>query len=85
MSVFVVYGAYQGVPTEIRTFRTPKEAREAALRLAAEYGILSKPDDWDSKDGRWNRRIGSQREWQHHWYDEVTDVIVAECEIADKD
>ena len=85
MSVFVLYGAYQGIPTEIRTFRTSKEAREVALRLAGEYGILSKPSDWDSEDGRWNGRIGSQLEWKHHWYDEVTDVIVAECEIAGKE
>ena len=81
MRVFVILGIFQGIPSETYCFLDREAARRRAHELAEEYGILARPWDWDAEDGRWNPQQGSHREWEHHWYDEESDIIVAECGV----
>ena len=82
MKVFVVIGVYQGIPTQIETVESPQAARRRGYELASNYGLLERPWDWSSReDGRWDRRRGSQRAWPHHWYNDESDVLVAQCDL----
>jgi len=83
VTVFVVVGVYQGVPSEVRTFTSAEAARRHGYDLASRLDLSRRPWDWSKEDGRWSPRRGSTRSWEHHWYNEESDVFVAQCELAD--
>ncbi len=81
MTLFVVVGVYQGVPSEVRTFRSAKAAHRRGYELASEFNLIRRPWDWSKEDGRWNPKRGCARFWEHHWYNDESDVFVARCEL----
>ena len=83
MTVFVVVGVCQGIPSEVETFTRARAARRRGYELASQFELTRRPWDWSKEDGRWSPKRGSTRWWEHHWYNDESDVFVAECELAD--
>lgn len=83
MTVFVVVGVYQGVPSEVRTFTTAQAAHRSGYELASQFDLLRQPSDWSERDGRWRPKRGARRGWEHHWYNDESDVFVARCDVTD--
>ena len=81
MNVYAVLSTFGGVPTTIEAFDNAASARQRGRQLAAEYGLLFRPVDWEAEDGRWSPARGSQRVWEHHWYSGEHDVVVTQCDI----
>ena len=84
MTVFVVVGVFQGIPSEVRTFADAKAAHRCGYELATELNLTRRPWDWSNDDGRWSPKRGATRSWQHHWYNDESDVFVARCELAQR-
>jgi len=82
MKVFVVLEMQGGVPTEVTTYDDAQAARKRGLELAESLEILVKPWDWPDSNGEWHPEVGATRSWQHHWYSDEHDVVVAECEVT---
>lgn len=83
MTVFVVVGVYQGVPSEVRTFTTARVAHRSGYELASQFDLLREPCGWSKQDGRWRPERGVRRGWEHHWYNDESDVFVARCDVGD--
>ena len=75
MSMFVVVSTLQGVISEVRTFSSIDEAQGYAWDAAREMDLLQRPSGYI---GRWNQRRGDTRTWVSHWYDDESNVVVAE-------
>lgn len=80
MRVYTVLAIYDGVPAHVEVFGDPELARRRGLELAEEFELLQEPPDWHDYD-EWNSEAGSTRFWQHHWYDNQRDVVVAKREV----
>jgi hypothetical protein len=81
MTVFVVVAVYQGVPGEVRTLTSAKAAHRRGYQLASQFNLVRRPWDWCKEDGRWSPKRGSTRFWEHHWYNDESDVFVARCDL----
>ena len=81
MPVYAVLGVYDGVPTGVEVFADRESARARGFELAREFDLFEMPPDWQPVYGEWNPERGSGRFWQHHWYDNQRDVVVAECDV----
>jgi hypothetical protein len=83
MTVFVVVGVYQGVPSEVRTLTTARDAHRCGYELASQFDLLRQPCDWSRQDGPWRPKRGARRGWEHHWYNDESDVFVARCDLRE--
>ena len=83
MKVYTVLAIYQGIPDTIETYTEVGPARKRGRELASQLDVLSRPFDWGRAEGRWNPQRGSTRSWQHHWYNDEHDVVVAECDLRE--
>jgi len=81
MELFVVLGIDGGIPYDVEVFGDHASARRRGQELAANYGLLDAPLDWDKEVAPWDPRLGSQREWNHHWYSDTRDVVVARRDV----
>lgn len=81
VKVYTVLAVYQGVPDTIETFTGIGAARRRGRELARQFDILRRPPDWGRVEGNWNPQRGSTRRWEHHWYNDENDVVVAECDL----
>ena len=83
MKVYVVFGVYDGVPTDLRVFSDRLAAERYGRELAQGYDVLEKPWDWGPEDGAWVPTEGATRYWLHHWYNDERDVVVEECQVQE--
>jgi len=83
MELFVVVGICQGVPSEVQAFTSEVSARQQGYELASQLNLLRRPWGWTKEDGRWNPKRGSSRCWEHHWYNDESDVVVTRCDLGE--
>ena len=81
MKVYVVFGVYNGVPSDVEVYVDRESARRRGQELARDYELLEPPWDWGPEDGHWAPEVGAAWSWTHHWYNDERDVVVASCEL----